>query len=234
MSNITIQNMEHYTVFHGDKVERADKILFPAAATYKKGTLLGRKLVSDTIAVTPGGGNTGDYTLVASARPGRTLKVGTYTLVAGDLTAGVGPWTLTDPDGDTDTFTTAGGAAGDDLSFEKLGVNVVVTVVTTAFADGDNAALVVSAQSGTPHVAYSPTGTNGAQNPSAALDYEIVMTAGGTRAANVVVSGTCRKDRLVIHADGDADNITAAIEDQMRVYGLIPVASTQLAGLDNQ
>lgn len=229
---MTHDKVDNYSVAVGDEVFRDETLLFAGEDTLLKGTLLSRKTVSDSITETPDGGNTGDYTLVATARPSKTLKVGTYVLTAGDLTAGVGPWTLTDPEGATETFTTS--AAGDDLVFDELGMDVAVTVVTTAFDDGDTADIVVAAQSGTPLVPFSPTGSNGEDVPVAVLTYEAYRATAGNLAIRPLVSGKVRKNRLVIHADGDDSNITEVILDKLRSAKIDALNSQQLLGYDNE
>jgi len=209
-----------------------ENLRFAAADTFAKGTLLARKVVSD-FATTPDGGNTGTFTLAPAANAGRNLQVGTYVLTAGNLTAGVGPWTLVAPDGQSEPFDTTGGAADDDLLFPSLGITIVVTDPGsgTPFDDGDTADLVTTA--GTELVPFLPTGANGVQSPMAVLTYEVTRSSGGTLAIFAFVEGEVNKNRLIIDADGDGDNITAAHLDALRAAGVTAVDVQQLAELDN-
>lgn len=236
MGTPTITNIDNASIELQDGEFQDDSLLFAASDTFVKGTLLARKLISDTIPVTPDGGNTGTYTLAPAANAGKTLKAGTWSLVAGTLSSGKGPWTLTDPDGAQQTVTTAAGAATDDLNFANLGVTVVVTDPGsgTVFATGDSATFAVSAQSGTPLVPFDPDGGNGAQNPMAVLTYEVTKASSGSLPIRPLVGGKVNKNRLIIDADGDGDSITAAILDQLRSAGIDAVPVQQLAELDNQ
>ena len=70
--------------------------------------------------------------------------------------------------------------------------------------------------------------------PKAILPYEVVATGAGDVAIRAGISGSYRKERLVIDADGDGSNITAAIVDKLRDYALIPVNVTEQNIQDNQ
>ncbi len=205
-------------------------LLFAAADTFVKGTILARKLVNDTVSVTPNGGNTGTKALSVTTAAGRTLKIGNYSLVAGTLSSGLGPWTLTDPDGIAQTVTTAGGAADDDLVFSDHGLTVVVAASGTNFVTGDSAAIVPAAIAGEPLVPFDPVGTNGEQKPAAVLTYEASLTAGGTKSIRALVAGEVNANMLVIDAGG---TVTKAILDQLRDVGIVATSVQQLAEYDN-
>lgn len=83
-----------------------------------------------------------------------------------------------------------------------------------------------------PFVVGGATNENGI--PKAILTYDVTATAAGDEAIRAGVAGGFRKERLVIDADGDASNITDAILDQLRDYGLVPVDVQELGILDNQ
>jgi len=208
---------------------RDDVLLFAAADVWAAGTVLARKLVSDTITTAITG--TGTRALTASAVAGRTLATGAWTILAGTLSSGVGTWTATAPSGETETCTTA--AAGGDLLFPRLGLSVVVAETGTNYVTGDSIAVTVAAQSGTPLVPFSPTGRNGAQVPVAVLTYPITVTAGGSVAARVLVAGEVNRTRLVIDEDGDASNVTDAILDALCSQGIVATPVEQLSALDN-
>ena len=70
--------------------------------------------------------------------------------------------------------------------------------------------------------------------PKAILTYAATATGAGDIPVRVAVSGSFRKERLIIDADGDASNIDAAVIDQLRDYGLVPVDVQELSILDNQ
>ena len=70
--------------------------------------------------------------------------------------------------------------------------------------------------------------------PKVILPYEVEATAAGDVQARVAVSGKFRKEKLVIDADGDDSNVDAAVIDQLRDYGLVPVDVEELNIQDNQ
>lgn len=64
----------------------------------------------------------------------------------------------------------------------------------------------------------------------AVAPYDVVALGAGDVAARVVVRGDINRNRLVLGADGHGNNITPAILDMMRDYGLTPV-DVQLLGV---
>jgi len=76
--------------------------------------------------------------------------------------------------------------------------------------------------------------TNGNGIPKAILTYEVSSTGAGDIAIRDMVSGVVRAGRLVIHADGDASNVDAAVLDQLRDYSLVSIDVQELNILDNQ
>lgn len=83
-----------------------------------------------------------------------------------------------------------------------------------------------------PYVIGGVSNENGI--PKAVLTYEVTSTGAGDVAVRALVAGRVNSTRLVVDADGDASNITAAILDQLRSYGIVAEPVRQLAGLDNQ
>lgn len=81
---------------------------------------------------------------------------------------------------------------------------------------------------------YATDGTGGLSVPVAVLTYDVVATAASSVPVRALVSGVVDSKRLVIDADGDNSNVTPAILDSLRDLGIVAVAATQLAGLDNQ
>jgi len=63
---------------------------------------------------------------------------------------------------------------------------------------------------------------------------DVVATGAGDLPTRVAVSGAYRKERLIIDADGDDSNIDAAVIDQLRDYGIVPINVDELNILDNQ
>jgi len=83
-----------------------------------------------------------------------------------------------------------------------------------------------------PFVKGGSTNENGI--PKAILTYPVTATGAGDVAARVAVAGSFRKERLVINADGDAQNVDQAVIDQLRDYSLIPIDVDELNIVDNQ
>lgn len=225
MSNITITDIDVGAPILGEAEFTDATLVFGGADTWAPGTLMGEKLTSaDSYAGTPTG--TGDRVTALTARAGRALKVGAYTLVAGTLTSGAGEWTMTDPDGITETYTTA--AAGEDMEFPSLGVDVSVADTGTNYVTADSVAFTVV--TGSRWVPFVGTGVNGEGNPSGVLTYEVVATGAGNIAARVMIAGRVKKERLLIDAGG---TVTAAILAALRTNGVVAIATEQLGAYDN-
>lgn len=228
MSNITITDLDVGTPILADAEFQDAVLTFGGADVWAAGTIMGQQTTS---ADSYTGVITGTGTRVAtlSARSGKSMKVGAYTLAAGTLVSGAGPWTLTDPDGETATYTTS--AAGEDMTFPALGVNVAIADTGTDYVTSDSVAFTVAA--GSKWVPFAPTEDNGAQNPSGVLTYAVTATGSGDLAARVMTSGKCKKERLIIDEDGDNSNVTAAILASLRANGIESVATEQLGAYDN-
>lgn len=230
MSNITITNNDprHVALGPVDGVEA--NVVFGGEDTFVKGTLLGRKTTSADIYLGVVVG-TGVKTINLTALAGQSMKPGAYVLTVGDVTAGVGPATLVDPDGISAAVTLAVSGAHD---VPSLGVTFDITAGGTELDDADTVTFTVVAASGTElYAPFLATGVNGLQNPNGILLDDLVATGAGNVAARVVVAGKVNRALFVIDADGDDSNVTLAIIEQMRVNGLFPVSSTELGVYDN-
>lgn len=82
-----------------------------------------------------------------------------------------------------------------------------------------------------PYVIGGATNENGI--PKAIVTYDVTATGAGNVPIRAAVAGSYRKERLVVDADGDDSNITSAILDQLRDYGLVAVNVSELGILDN-
>lgn len=109
------------------------------------------------------------------------------------------------------------------LTFAAGGTVVEGTILARDSVSGKLVPFVIT---GTP--------TNENNVPKAILTYDVTATAAGDVAIRAGVAGGFRKERLVVDADGDDSNITDAILDQLRDYGLVPVDVAELGILDNQ
>lgn len=233
MSNPTITTIDNASVALGDNTYRDDGVKFSGADTYVEGTILARKLVSDTIAIAYTRAGTSTYTVAASCHNALTLEVGAYVVTAGTLSSGAGPWTAVSPvTGKKETITTT--ADTDHLVFSELGLTLTVTAGGgTTWDTADVITATAAAESGLPLVAYvKTTGKGGAQVPVAVMPYDLVATGSGTLAARPIVGGKVNADRLVIDADGDATNVDDAVLDMLKASGIQAIPVIQLAKLN--
>jgi hypothetical protein len=82
-------------------------------------------------------------------------------------------------------------------------------------------------------VAFATGGSDGSQIPCAVLTYETGRTGAGDIAARVLIGGKVNRNRLIIDVDGNGNNITSAILDQLRARSIVAVTVQQLARTDN-
>jgi hypothetical protein len=167
-----------------------------------------------------------------------TITDGATDFVVGDKFAitvanTVGLWKLEDPNGFliADDLKMAAGA-GTATTIKTAGMSFIITDGATDFIVGDKFSLTVAADGDL--VPYVIAGLGGSQVPIAILTYDVTATGAADIPIRAGVSGSYRKERLVIDADGDDSNITDAIMDQLRVYGLVPINVKELNVLDNQ
>ena len=83
-----------------------------------------------------------------------------------------------------------------------------------------------------PFVKGGVTNENGI--PKAVLREELTAAGAGDLSTRPIIGGQLRAGDVVIDADGDASNVDAAVEDQLRDFGVTLLTATQLAQLDNQ
>lgn len=231
---MTIENIDYGSVELADGRFRDELIAFAGAATLKKGTILARRAVAlAVVASAITGTGTGTVT-AASVVPGATVPLpGQYTLRCTAAVADGGVFRLEDPNGAvvaSDLRLTVGSGAA--TAFEAAGLAFTITDGGTNFALGDTATLTVAADGKL--VPFDPAGAGGAQVPHSVLTYPVTSAGVGNVAARVLVAGDVKKERLVIHADGDGDNVTSAVVDQLRHVGITAVNVNQLGKYDTQ
>lgn len=83
-----------------------------------------------------------------------------------------------------------------------------------------------------PYVKGGATNENGV--PKAILQYTLEVAGAGDYAIRPIIGGKVNLAQLVIHADGNNDNIDVAVLDELRDYGIFAVDTTELCKLDNQ
>jgi len=70
--------------------------------------------------------------------------------------------------------------------------------------------------------------------PKAILTSELVVTGADDFPVRVCIAGEVDKGLLIIDADGDDSNIDAAVRDELRDYGIVPLDVAELNFQDNQ
>lgn len=235
MTNLTITTLDLGSVILKEGEFRDELLTFSGAGTVLAGTILARKAVDDAITPVADVGNTGDGTCtVASVAAGSVVPlVGAYNLEVIEAVVNGGILKLVDPNGaqvGTNLIMTVG--AGAATIFEVAGLLFTVTDGATDFIVGDKFSLPVVANG--KMVPYAIAGAGGAQIPKGIVTYDVVAAGAGDEAIREMVSGSVRKERLIIDADGDGSNITDAILDELRSYTLVSIDVSELNIYDNQ
>lgn len=234
MPNSVITNVDTGNVELADGQFQDETLAFAGTDTFVKGTLLARRLVATAIVASAviGGTGTGTCTAAAVVEGPEVPIPGVWTLRLVEVVANGGIWHLEDPNGKivaTDLRMTAG--SGTATVFEVAGMTFTITDATD-FIVGNTFTLTVAADGKL--VIYAIAGVGGAQRPMAVLTYDVSRTGAGDVPIRALVRGTVNKRRLVIDADGNGTNITAAILDQLRAAGIHAEDVALLSKLDNQ
>jgi len=231
--SITITNNDSREVALGGEKFRDELLVFAAADTFAKGTLLARQKVATAITPTgPVGTGNGTLTLVTVTASPDVPKVGNWVLRNTAAVANGGVWRLEDPDGAiVATGLTMTPGAGGATAFEVAGLAFTLTDGSTDFAAGDTFTMPVVADGKV--VPFNPAGAAGAQVPTGVLTYPVTRTSGGNEPVRMLTGGDVDKGMLIIDVDGDGDNITNAILDQLRNVGIFAVDRAQLNRIDN-
>lgn len=233
--SMTVTNNAPDGIVVWEPVFEDDTIAFAGAGTLLAGTILARKAVADAVTVADVGTPTGDGTVTAAIVVAGSVVpiVGAYVLECVEAIINGGVFKLEDPNGAQvagNLILTVG--AGAATVFEAAGLQFTVTDGTTDFVAGDGYTLTVAADGKL--VPFALAGAGGAQIPKAILLDALTAAGAGNLPARPIIGGRLRAGALVIDADGDASNITAAILDQLRDFGIVSLSTTQLAELDNQ
>lgn len=85
---------------------------------------------------------------------------------------------------------------------------------------------------------YAPYASNdspsGCNVPVAVSLSEVVSDGAGDDPVGVMLAGTVEEEKLTIHGGTTGANITEAIKDQLRTFGIFVVSKTECNALDNQ
>ncbi len=77
--------------------------------------------------------------------------------------------------------------------------------------------------------AWSSGSSDGSQVPCALVTYDVVATGAGDVAFRALEKGVVNRNKLIIAADGNGNNITAAILDQLRNVGITAIDVQDIA-----
>ncbi len=234
MPDMVVTNLDRGKVELRNGVFQDELLVFGGEDTFVAGTILARRRVGLTPIAAADGGNTGTGTVTALAvTDGPVVPlVGAYVLRCTEAVSNGGVFRLEDPNGQvvaSDIRMTAGSGAS--TVVEVAGLRFTLTDATD-FIVGDLFTITVAADGKL--VPFDPAGAGGAQFPIAVLTYDAYKADAGNLPVRPLVAGVVNKNRLVIDADGDGDNITAVIVDQLRAAGIVAEVVTQIATLDNQ
>jgi hypothetical protein len=234
VSNIVITNVDLGSVILAAAGFRDELLTFAGEDTFVEGTLLARQSVNTAITPSAVTGTGNGTVTAASVVAGTDVPIpGNWVLRCVAAATNGGTFRLEDPNGKICAagLVLTGGSGGANI-FEAAGMIFTINDGGTDFAVGDTFTLPVVANGKL--VPFNPAGAGGAQRPIGVLTYNVYRASAGDTKVRAMVSGTVNKRRLIIDADGNGTNITAAILDELRSAGILAVDSKNLAALDNQ
>ena len=233
--SMEITNNETDGIVVWEPVFRDELVTFGGADTFLRGTILARKSVEDAVVIADVGTPTGNGTVtLGTVVAGQVVPiVGAYVLECVEAIADGGVFKLEDPNGAqvAGNLTLTVGAGGATV-FEAAGLQFTVTDGSTNFALGDGYTLTVAVDG--KMVPFATDGAGGAQIPKQVIRDALTATGAGDLPCRPIVSGQVRAGDLVIDGTAAGVGITDAIIDQLRDFGIIAMATTQRAELDNQ
>lgn len=214
-------------------IYRDELLTFATADDFLAGTILARRAVAlvPTAGTVQGGTGTGTVTALAVTDGPIVPMVGVYRLEVIEVVANGGIFKLEDPNGQVvaQYLGMNTGSAGAKV-FEAGGLRFTVTDAAD-FILGNYFLITVAADGKL--VPYNPAGAGGEQIPLAVLPYAASKAAGGDLPIRAIVGGEVNKNRLIIDIDGTGANVTNAVIDQLRHYGIFASDVLQTSTLDN-
>jgi hypothetical protein len=233
---MTITNIDTGSVVLKDP-QYADELLALAGADeILAGTILARRRVATAIVAAADVGNTsgsGTCTAAAVVHAGGVIPiVGAYNLECITKVANGGIFKLVDPNGAlvADNLQMTVGATAATV-FEVGGMTFTLTDATD-FEVGDKFSLTVSADYDL--VPFARDGVGGACIPCAVLTNPLSAGSGADYPIRALVGGQVRREKLIIDADGDGDDITKSQLDTLRSFGIVAVSVSELGDYDTQ
>jgi hypothetical protein len=111
-----------------------------------------------------------------------------------------------------------------------------IQTLTVAGAGTIKAGTILARDSSTGKLVVYVIGGSTNENgiPKCVLRHDVTADSAGDLPCAVLEKGVVNRKRLIVQADGDDSNITDAILDQLRDYGIAARSVRQLAELDNQ
>lgn len=203
------------TFIRGQALLRTRKVVLLAGAVYLAASVLGVVALGAAASAVKAGGNTGNGTFVLDgATPVLArAQVGIYTLRCVAAAANGGTFRLEDPEGRVlGDFAIAGGAGGTAVVSEHI--KGTLTDGATDFIVGDGFDVTVSAGAKVNGLdkakLAAAASTDGSQEPSLVLAYDVDATAGDTEAI-VYESGDFVREQLIFGAGLTADSTREAL-----------------------
>lgn len=232
MSNLTATNCDVGAVATRIGCIQPETLSFSGADTFVKGTIMARKTAASVSAGTvQGGTGTGTISNVAIADGPVVPKAGVYVLTCITAVANGGIFKLVDPDGGLVAgYLPMTAGSGGATNMEAGGLSWTLTDATD-FIAGNYFEITVVA--GSKIVPFAVAGTGGAQRPIGVLLDDYTKSGAGDLPCMLLVEGEVVRERLIIDADGDGDDITAAQLDDLRRAGVSAVSVKQLGSYDN-
>ena len=237
MANLTITDNDVGNVILADAKFRREILALAGADTILEGTILARRKVSSTIADgVAGGEDVGDGVCDACALYGNIIvpKIGAYVLECTAEVGNGGVWSLSDPSGVellSGITMTPGAGVTTIFNSAGLGFTFSLTDGSEDFDTGDTFTITIVADGDL--VPLDLTGEGGAQFPLSVLTYEVVVAAQADVAIRAMVSGSVRKEKLVIDGLAAGVSINDAIIDALREVGIIAINVEELNIEDN-
>lgn len=195
------------TFIRGDALLRTRKVVLNGAA-FLAASVLGIVTLGGAVSAAKAGGNTGNGTFVLDAAPVLALvKIGTYTLRCTAAAANGGTFRLEDPDGIPLGDFVLPGAAGGSIAIAEH-IKGTLTDGATDFIVGDGFDITVTAAAKAGNLDRAKlaarAATDGSQEPSLVLAYDVDATAGDVEAI-VYESGDFVREQLIFGVGWTAD-----------------------------
>jgi hypothetical protein len=228
MTNPVITNNDSQRLEIMDAKYEQDIVDFGTAETRTVGQILARKILSDTVTITPDL-TTGDGTCTNGALgSGGPAKVGDYNLECVEQITNSGRFKLEDPDGKllSDQLVIP---VSSTLYYEGFGLKFDLADGATDFDVGDKFEIATTADGALD--AYDPAGLDGTEIPVALMARTRTEAVAGDYPERVLIKGEVREDMV---DTATTPTITDALRDLLKDIGIILRPQVEMRILDNQ